>query len=392
VRVPRHGHSTNKQSGLDYYGVLPVNPLSAAGFPACYPRAMESTEEDPVSFRSALLAWYSKNRRDLPWRGTRDPWAIWVSEVMLQQTRVESVRPRYSAFLAAFPTPAALAAAPEEAVLAHWSGLGYYARARRLRQGASVVADRLGGAFPRDPAAAQGLPGVGPYTAAAILSISFDLPVAVVDGNVARVLARLRRLKPPHDRPGSRTRMLAQALLDPAHAGDHNQAMMELGALVCLPARPLCERCPVARHCQARAARATHLHPAPRARLPSEEVLARLFLLRDRRGRLLLERGRWPLLPHLWLPVIRAGDIGEVGALPPRLRLRAGSLRDAGRLEHTITRHRIRMQVYAGLVDPGPGRPPTGFKLATETELAGLGRSSILDKALRLEPAAARRK
>jgi A/G-specific adenine glycosylase len=350
---------------------------------------MKAAETDPVSFRNALSAWYRKTCRDLPWRGTRDPWAIWVSEVMLQQTRVETVRPRYSAFLAAFPTPAALAAASEEAVLAHWSGLGYYARARRLRRGASVVADRPGGAFPRDPAAALAIPGVGPYTAAAVLSISFDLPLAVVDGNVARVLARLCRLEPPHDRPGARTRALAEALLDTAHPGDHNQAMMELGALICLPARPVCGRCPVAGHCHAHAAGMTHLYPAPRSRPRPVEVQAGLFLLRDRRGRLLLERGRWPLLPGLWLPVIRAGAIDVPGTLPARFRLRAGSLCEAGLVEHTITNHRIRLRIFTGRVDPGSGPLPAGHLLATEVELAGLGRSSIVEKALRVEHAAA---
>jgi A/G-specific adenine glycosylase len=314
---------------------------------------------------------------------------------MLQQTRVETVRPRYSAFLAAFPTPAALAAAPEETALAHWSGLGYYARARRLRRGASVVADRHGGAFPRDPAAARAIPGIGPYTAAAVLSISFDLPYAVVDGNVARILARLRCLEPPHDRPGARTRMLAQALLDPAHPGDHNQAMMELGALICLSASPACTatgtgrgRCPVVEHCHAHAAGMTHGYPARRSRPAPVEVQASLFLLRDRKGRLLVERDHWRFLPRLWLPVIRPEAMDVPGALPARFRVRAGSLREAGRVEHTITKHRIRLRVFTGLVDPGPGPLPTDHLLVTGVELAGLGRSSILEKALRAEQAA----
>jgi A/G-specific adenine glycosylase len=324
---------------------------------------------------------------------------------MLQQTRVETVRPRYSAFLAAFPTPAALAAAREETVLAHWSGLGYYARARRLRSGASVVAERPGGAFPRDPAAARAIPGIGPYTAAAVLSISFDLPYAVVDGNVARVLARLYCLEPPHDRPGARARMLAQALLDPAHPGDHNQAMMELGALVCLPTGPACTAtgtgrgpCPVAEYCRAHAAGMTHRYPARRSRPTPVKVQARLFLLRDRKGRLLVEKNHWQFLPRLWLPVIRPETIDVPGALdvpaalPARFRVRVDSLCEAGRVEHTITNHRIRLRVFTGLVDSGPGPLPGEYLLVTDAELAGLGRSSILEKALRAEHAAAARR
>ena len=353
---------------------------------------MAETETDAISFRSKLLAWYHQNRRDLPWRGTHDPWAVWISEVMLQQTRVETVRPRFSAFLAAFPDPASLAAAPEETVLAHWSGLGYYARARRLRRGASVVADLPGGRFPRDPEAALAIPGIGRYTAAAILSIAFDLPHAVVDGNVARVLARLHLLEPPHDRPGARTQKLAQALLDPSRPGDHNQAMMELGALICLPANPACiaagtdgQNCPVMEHCRAHAAGVTNRYPTRRSRPAPAEIDANLFLLRDGRGRLLLEKGEWHILPHLWLPVIRPGTMDMPGSLPARFRVRAGSLWEAGRVVHAITRHRIRLRIFTGLFDPGTGPWPSRHLLVTRTELAGLGRSSLVQKALRVE-------
>jgi A/G-specific adenine glycosylase len=307
---------------------------------------------------------------------------------MLQQTRVETVRPRYSAFLAEFPTPAALAAAPEEAVLARWSGLGYYARARLLRRGASMVAERHQGVFPRDPDSARAIPGVGEYTVAAILSISYDLPLAVVDGNVARVLSRLCRLEPPYDRPGARMQALAQSLLDETRPGDHNQAMMELGALICLPIRPACPRCPVASHCRAHAASLADRYPSPRERPETVEVRAGLFLLRDRHGRLLLEKGRWQLLPHLWMPVIRPGSVDRPEALPPRFRLPAGALGKAGTVRHAITKHRILLRVFTGRIEPGPGRLPADYLLVTDADLAGLGRSSIIDKALRLEQTA----
>ena len=199
---------------------------------------MAAVEVDPISFRSNLLAWYQAGRRDLPLARRPRPVGRMGLEVMLQQTRVETVRPRFSAFLAAFPTPAALAAAPEETVLAHWSGLGYYARARRLRHGASVVADRPGGAFPRDPAAARIIPrGWTVYRRGRPLSISFDLPYAVVDGNVARVLARLHRLEPPHDRPGAHTRRLAQELPRPDPSRRPQPGHDGTGR-PCLPPRP----------------------------------------------------------------------------------------------------------------------------------------------------------
>jgi A/G-specific adenine glycosylase len=211
--------------------------------------------------------------------------------------------------------------------------------------------------------------------------------LAVVDGNVARVLARLYRLVPPFDRPGSRTRDLARTLLDPARPGDHNQAMMELGATVCLPANPVCDRCPVAAHCRAHAEKATDRHPAPRPRPLPAEVRARMFLLRDDRGRLFLERGICPLLPHLWLPPVRPESPQVAWALPVRFRVRASSLREVGEADHSITRHRIRLRVFAGRIDPGSGRLPAAYRLATDDDLAGLGRSSIVEKALRAERA-----
>jgi A/G-specific adenine glycosylase len=306
---------------------------------------------------------------------------------MLQQTRVETVRPRYCAFLAAFPDPAALASASEEAVLAHWSGLGYYSRARLLRRGASVVAEKHEGVFPREFEAARAIPGIGHYTCAAILSIAFNLPHAVVDGNVARVLARLYRLEPPKDRPGAESRDLAQVLLDPARPGDHNQAMMELGALICTPARPNCAHCPVGDFCEARRAGVVDRYPAPKPRPVPVQVQGQLYLLRDARGRLLLEKGRWPLLPGLWIPPIRDGAVDAPGSLPARFRIEPGSLSELGGFSHSITKHRVRLRVRGGRLSPGAGTLPSEFRLVSEEELAGLGRSSIVEKALRLESA-----
>jgi A/G-specific adenine glycosylase len=197
--------------------------------------------------RRALLRWYDENHRDLPWRGTRDPYRIWVSEIMLQQTRVAAVLPRYQKFLQRFPSVEKLASARLSSVLAEWSGLGYYRRARNLHAAAKVIARRLEGSFPESSDQWRELPGIGRYTAAAIASIAFKEPVAVVDGNVERVLRRLLHCATAADAWNA-----AQELLDRERPGDFNQAVMELGATICLPGEPLCNRCPIMTFCGTR--------------------------------------------------------------------------------------------------------------------------------------------
>src|ERR1700704_5621692 len=192
-------------------------------------------------FQSALLRWYDDNRRDLPWRRTRDPYRIWISEIMLQQTRVAAVLEHYRLFLKRFPNVRALAAATESSVLAAWSGLGYYRRARMMRECAQKIVAEHRGRFPQSSEALQTLPGIGRYTAAAIASIAFAEPVAVVDGNVKRVLRRFIGINLTTPQIWQH----AQALLDDSQPGDFNQAMMELGATVCVPREPRCLICPV---------------------------------------------------------------------------------------------------------------------------------------------------
>ncbi len=196
-------------------------------------------------FRRALLRWYGQHRRDLPWRETRDPYRIWLSEIMLQQTRVSAVVDHYRIFLKRFPNVQALAAAAEDAVLAAWSGLGYYRRARMLHRCAQQIAEQHGGCFPRNSEALLVLPGIGRYTAAAIASIAFDEPIAVVDGNVERVLHRLIGI----NLTTPQTWQHAQMFLASSRPGDFNQAMMELGATVCVPRAPRCMVCPVRKWC-----------------------------------------------------------------------------------------------------------------------------------------------
>lgn len=226
-------------------GMMRSAELRSAGQPrAAVPTYIRNVDV----FRAALLKWYLANRRDLPWRRTDDPYKIWLSEIMLQQTRVAAVLEHYGRFLKRFPSVQKLAAAKDACVLAQWSGLGYYRRARNLHASAKAVVKEHAGEFPRTSAELRGLPGVGRYTAAAIASIAFGEAVAVVDGNVERVLARITG----RNISGEQVWRIAENLLSRQHPGDFNQAMMELGAMVCLPGEPKCSECPVRRFCGTR--------------------------------------------------------------------------------------------------------------------------------------------
>lgn len=206
-----------------------------------------------AAFRRAVLGWYDEHRRDLPWRKTRDPYRIWLSEIMLQQTRVAAVLEHYRVFLERFPNVEVLAAASEDAVLAAWSGLGYYRRARMLHRCARQIVNQYGGCFPRNAEALLTLPGIGRYSAAAIASIAFAEPVAVVDGNVERVLQRLIGNKSIGiNLTTAQTWQHAKSLLANSRPGDFNQGMMELGATVCVPRAPHCSMCPVRKWCVTR--------------------------------------------------------------------------------------------------------------------------------------------
>jgi A/G-specific adenine glycosylase len=251
---------------------------------------------------SALLAWYARNRRDLPWRRTRVPYAIWVSEVMLQQTRVDVVIPYYQRWLRRFPTIGRLAAARPEQVLATWEGLGYYRRALQLHRAARIVAGELGGKLPTSADELRRLPGVGPYTAAAIAAFAFGRDEIALDGNLRRVLARLIDLPvAPRSLEGeSRLLRFARRNLPTGKASLFNQALMDLGAEVCLPRRPRCEVCPVRRSCRARIRGVQNLRPVRAKRRSPPRRIATAGVIR-RRGRVLI--GRRPeggLLGGLW--------------------------------------------------------------------------------------------
>lgn len=327
--------------------------------------------------RSALLDWYERNRRKLPWRGRNDPWAILVSEVMLQQTRVEVVVRYFERFLVRFPNPESLARAEESELLAAWSGLGYYRRARSLAAIARAVV--ASGGWPRSAADLARLPGVGPYTAAAIASIAFDEPIAVVDGNVIRVQAR--RLALGAERVGAAQlraiRAAAQALVDPQRPGDSNQALMELGATVCLPRRADCPRCPLAGGCRGRLEGAPERYPAPRPRRRpvATGTTAALVVEGDR---LLLARRADDagVLAGLWeLPTIEA-ESADAAAFAARF---GGEWRIGGRralLRHTITFRALSIAVHAAEWRPtelGEGAELGWFERARAPELALTG-------------------
>ena len=252
---------------------------------------------DADGFRRALLCWYDVEKRELPWRGTREPYRVWLSEIMLQQTRAEAVAPRYEAFLARFPSVEALAAADEEAVLKAWEGMGYYSRARNLRRAAMEVVRR--GGFPRSAKEWQKLPGVGAYTAAAVASIAFHEAAPALDGNQARVLSRLLAFEGTVDTP-QRLRAQAEALIDRERPGDYNQALMDLGSGVCTPRAPKCGLCPVAAFCAARAGGDAESYPhlpPPIARREVEVTVVLAYL----GGRVLVRRRPSKgLLAGLW--------------------------------------------------------------------------------------------
>ncbi|MFZ3215520.1 MAG: A/G-specific adenine glycosylase [Candidatus Acidiferrales bacterium] len=242
------------------------------------------------AFQSRMLAWFRVHQRDLPWRGSRDPYRVWVAEVMLQQTRIAAVMPYFQRFLARFPTVQSLAHAREAEVLQLWSGLGYYSRARNLHRAAKMIVARHEGQFPRELDAALELPGIGVYTAAAVLSIAYYVPLAVLDGNVARVLARISALRGDLRAPKTWRTLTATAQLFLASEapGDWNQALMELGEVICTPQTPRCSECPVARHCRACARGLTGEIPAPRRKRAAVHMKIAAAILRDPRGRTLL--------------------------------------------------------------------------------------------------------
>ena len=327
-----------------------------------------------------LLRWYRKHGRDLPWRRTDDPYAIWIAEVMLQQTRVETVGPYFGRWLAAFPDIRSLARAPEQRVLKVWEGLGYYSRARNLHEAAQVVASRYGGRLPRTVAELRCLPGIGPYTAGAIASIAFGERASVLDGNVARVLARLFDVRVPVDSPKGRRLLwqLANACLPARRTGDHNQALMDLGATICRPKDPDCAACPLSGLCLAAERRTQHKRPVRLGRRATPSHVHASAVIK-RRGRfLLIRRPANGLLGGLWeFPQVRLNGSSTAGLT--RLLRSQYDLRVRPRallitLKHAYTHFRVVLHAFRCDLISGPGSRKMAWVRAAELKALPMGK------------------
>jgi A/G-specific adenine glycosylase len=322
---------------------------------------------DPRAMRQCLLAWYRQHKRDLPWRRSSDPYRIWISEIMLQQTRVTAAIPYYERFLARFPGVHELASAPEQELLAAWAGLGYYARARNLQKAAKTILEL--GAFPHDYISIRGLAGVGDYTAAAVASIAFDLKHAALDGNAIRVLSRLTgeggsvRSAVVTKRLGA----VADLLIDPKRPGEFNQAMMELGAVVCVPKAPQCPVCPLTKLCIALETGRERELPVTTPRSGQLEVEKQILVIRKTSKILAWQRGpQSRRLAGFW-------ELPEPEQLPgARLGARIAQFR------HTIVNTNYVFHVHRA----STGRIPKGFHWLPENKLNELPLSTAAKKAL----------
>ncbi|MBR5111423.1 MAG: A/G-specific adenine glycosylase [Clostridia bacterium] len=290
-----------------------------------------------------LLSWYDEHRRVLPFRGTKDPYRVWVSEIMLQQTRTETVGAYYTRFLERFPDVFALADAPEEDVLKCWEGLGYYSRARNLHKTAKEVAETYQGQFPADLELLRALPGVGDYTAAAVASIAFGLPAPAMDGNLTRVLSRVHGVREDVDIPAVKRHLaeLAREDMPGARCGDFNQALMDLGATVCVPGTPDCEACPFRPLCSAYREGDAETLPVKAAAKPPKDVSMAVALITCR-GRVWMNQRKETLLKNLWVYHLTEGSDSRADAekaLKP-LGIRAAYINELGKARHIFT-HRV---------------------------------------------------
>lgn len=344
-------------------------------------QARPMIEGSVSQFRRRLLAWYAAQARDLPWRRSRDPYAIWVSEIMLQQTRVAAVLGHYADFIRAFPSIPALAAAREEEVLARWSGLGYYRRARQMHRAAQLIVTELGGHMPEAFETLRKLPGIGDYTAAAIASIAFGEAAAAIDGNVMRVIDRLCR--GPKSATAAWTRKRAQALLDSSEPGTFNQAMMELGATVCLPQKPLCLTCPVQTHCRSRG---EHRRAVKKQMVRRQISYALIARQRDRTASVLLRQrpASASQMPGMWeLPEITAQQKEQI--LKGRNTVAEAAEGAEVKLRHsiTMTNYSVRVlrisEVEGRTLPAAAGEPRQWIKTC---ELAGLPLTGLARKIL----------
>ncbi len=328
------------------------------------PPCKRPLQKHRVAFQEALAEWFGRVGKDYPWRRTRDPYAILVAEIMLQQTRIATVLGRgfYVRFMERFPDLEALAGADDDAMLKAWEGLGYYRRVRMLRQTAGAVIAEYGGTFPREPARLMRLPGVGRYTAEALRAFAFDLPAAVVDGNVARVLARLLDFSGTVDDPTGLKRIwaVAEEMADPGRPRVYNSALMELGQTVCRPGVPDCIGCPVSGFCRTRE---PQLLPVKRRKIPISAVDEHALWIRNRAGEILMHREQGVRRNGLWkLPTREAAEISALPVLAEHC--------------YTITRYRVSLRVHDGSKLAGDLQPADGESWIGEERVAGLAMPS----------------
>ncbi len=340
---------------------------------------------NPVT--DSLLAWYDRSARILPWRGIHDPYRTWISEAMLQQTRVDTVLPYYDRFLSRFPDLPSLAAADEADVLKCWEGLGYYSRARNLLKGARQVMSGFSGRLPADPAQLQTICGIGPYMAGAIASIAFGVPVPAVDGNVIRVVSRLYGIREDVSRPDTRREVesLAAALVPAGRPGDHNQAMMDLGATVCVPGTPDCGRCPVSAFCDAfRRGDAASLPVLPKHRPPKTVPWTVPVILSG--NRVLLRRRTEKLLQGLWCfpmleGLIPAEDLAD--SVHSRLGLSVTRPVPEGEARHVFTHQVWDMRLFSMFADSGAAAPD-GYEFVAADDIENRALPAAMNAAIRV--------
>lgn len=331
---------------------------------------------DPTRIARRIEAWFARHQRSLPWRGDYDPYRVWVSEIMLQQTQMDVVLRYYTRFLERFPTLPALAAASDHDVMAVWSGLGYYRRARMLRAGAADVMERFGGNIPRTVDELLTIPGIGRYTAGAICSVAHGERAPIVDGNVARIVARLFAINHPLGTPALmreawlRAEQLVLACKAPRAL---NQGLMELGALICRPRNPSCLICPIREDCVARATGRVDELPLPKLKPATRELHIALYVVSDRRGRVLMRRESGPLMNAMYhLP---HGD----NSLLPGHPLPVTTPTLLGKFRHTVTTRKIEFTVYAASFK---GRPSAEFVWIDPEGLGEVPHPSYVAKAL----------
>jgi A/G-specific adenine glycosylase len=348
----------------------------------------------PHPWVNSLLQWFHAHKREMPWRSRRTPYRVWVSEIMLQQTQVTTVTPYFTRFLKAFPTVKSLAAADQQAVLKAWEGLGYYSRARNLHAGAQKVVTQRGGKFPPDATTWRTIPGVGPYTAAAISSICYGEAVPVVDGNVMRVVARFRGLTDDIMKTPTRNAMAAwlQPHIERVNPSDFNEAMMELGALVCTPRSPNCETCPLRTECVARCENLVTVLPVKGAKAKVPHIDVAVAVVRDSRGRILLRcRPDGGMLAGMWeLPGgKRQGREPLPEALITAAQQHTGITLEVGErcgtVDHAFSHFRLTLHVFTAKRTSGRvGAGAAGARWITQTELATLPLPTANRKALTL--------